>query len=78
MALLRPDWVGWLATALFAASYLSRRPATLRRVQAAAALLWLTYGVMIHSMPVIVANAIVAVVALWSSLYRRAGPVTQG
>ena len=39
----------------------------LRRVQAAAAFLWLVYGVMIHSVPVIVANVIVTGVALGSS-----------
>jgi hypothetical protein len=68
---MNPDWIGWLATAAFVSSYLFHRPATLRRVQAVAALLWLTYGVLIHSMPVIVANAFVAVAALWSSLHHR-------
>ncbi|MEO8201947.1 MAG: YgjV family protein [Gemmatimonadota bacterium] len=61
------DLIGYLATAFFVASYLSKRAATLRRIQSVAALLWLTYGVLIHAMPVIVANAIVAGVALWSS-----------
>jgi hypothetical protein len=46
-------WIGWVATAVFASSYLCREAASLRRVQAA---------------PVIVANLIVAGVALASSL----------
>jgi Bacterial inner membrane protein len=62
------EWVGWTATAAFSASYFCRRPQTLRRVQAVAALLWLTYGVLIHSAPVVVANVIVASLAMVSSL----------
>jgi len=62
-----PDWIGWVATATFASSYFSKQPATLRRIQALAALLWMTYGVMIHAMPVIVANVVVAAMALISS-----------
>ena len=46
-------WIGWVATAVFASSYLCREAASLRRVQAA---------------PVIVANLIVAGVALASAL----------
>ena len=61
------DLIGYLATAVFVVSYFSKQPATLRRVQAVAAVLWLLYGVMIHAMPVIVANSVVAGVALWSS-----------
>jgi hypothetical protein len=76
--MMSADWIGWLATAAFVSSYLFHRPATLRRIQAVAALLWLAYGVMIHSMPVIVANMFVAVAALWSSLHRKPGPVAQG
>jgi hypothetical protein len=75
---MNEDWIGWLATAAFASSYLARRPATLRRVQAVAALLWLAYGVMIRSMPVIVANAIIAALALGSTLYRRPKPMAEG
>jgi len=61
------DWIGWVATAMFAVSYLCKTPGTLRRVQAAAALLWIGYGVIIHALPVIVANIVVAAAALYSS-----------
>ena len=61
------SWIGWVATAVFAISYRCKRPATLRRVQAAAAVLWVIYGVLIHAFPVIVANLIVAGMALYSS-----------
>jgi hypothetical protein len=64
---MKSDWIGWLATAVFMTSYLSKSPATLRRIQALASCLWLTYGVMIHSIPMIVANALVAAVAFYSS-----------
>jgi len=65
------EWIGWLATAVAVGSYLFRQPVTLRRIQAASALLWLTYGVMIHSRPVIAANVFVAGAALGSSLLLR-------
>jgi hypothetical protein len=61
------DWIGWVATAIFASSYFCKRPGTLRRVQALAALLWIGYGLLIHALPVIVANLVVAGVALYSS-----------
>lgn len=62
------DGIGWVATAIFAASYFCKRPSTLRWVQAGAATLWVIYGVMIHALPVIVANLVVASVAIYSSL----------
>jgi len=62
------DLLGWLATAMFVASYFTRQPATLRRVQGLAACMWAVYGTLIHAMPVIVANLIVAGVAVASSL----------
>jgi hypothetical protein len=62
--------IGWVATAVFAGSYLCRDQGRLRRVQAAAAVLWVVYGALIGAMPVVVANLIVAGVALWSSLPR--------
>jgi hypothetical protein len=59
--------IGWLATAVFASSYCFRRPLTLRRIQAGAALLWVMYGIAIDAVPVVVANLIVAGAALYSS-----------
>jgi hypothetical protein len=61
------EWIGWVATAAFGASYFCARPATLRRVQACAAVLWIAYGALIAARPVIVANTIVAVLAIGSS-----------
>ena len=69
------DWIGWLATATFAGSYFCKQPAALRRVQALAALLWIGYGALIRSLPVVVANVVVAVVAVYSSLRPAAPPV---
>ena len=63
--------VGWLATAVFASSYLFRQPLMLRRIQAGAALLWVIYGVAIDAVPVVVANLIVAGAALCSSFAQR-------
>ena len=58
------EWIGWIATAAFAASYLCKDPATLRRVQAVAAGLWILYGLSVGALPVIVANAVVATMAV--------------
>jgi hypothetical protein len=66
-----PDAVGWLATAIFAISYFCKRTTTLRRVQGLAALAWITYGMLIHSLPIVVANVLVASLAFGSSLWRR-------
>jgi len=52
-------------------SYFFREATILRRVQAAAAILWMVYGFLIGSKPVIVANIIVATVAMYSSLRTR-------
>lgn len=64
------DAVGWTATALFATSYFCTRPSTLRRVQGGAALVWMVYGLLLHALPVIVANVLVAGLAVWSSFVR--------
>jgi hypothetical protein len=60
-------WIGWVATAVFASSYLCKQPAALRRVQALAAVLWVVYGVIINAPPVVVANLVVAGAAMISS-----------
>ncbi len=61
------DWIGWIATTLFATAYFYKQPAMLRRIQALAAVLWIGYGILIHALPVVVANVIVAAVAIYSS-----------
>lgn len=61
------EWIGWVASAVFASSYFWKHPKALRWVQASAAVLWIVYGLVIHAMPVIVANALVAAVAVFSS-----------
>jgi len=63
--------LGWLATAVFTISYFFSDSATLKKIQAAAACLWLAYGIAIGAAPVVVANLIVAGAALLSSLRRR-------
>jgi len=60
------DGLGWLATALFATSYICKTLRAMRRVQALAALLWVGYGIWMNALPIIVANVIVAVLALYT------------
>ena len=61
------DWIGWLATAVFMSSYFAKQSATLRRIQGVAASLWALYGVLLHALPIIVANVLVAGVAVATS-----------
>jgi uncharacterized protein with PQ loop repeat len=62
-----PDSVGWAATAIFAVSYFVKDSRKIRMVQAAAATTWTCYGLLIHSLPVIVANLIVVTLALYTA-----------
>lgn len=58
--------IGWVATVVFVCSYFAKSPARLRAIQGGAAILWIIYGVLIGAMPVIVANAVVTLAALYS------------
>ncbi len=71
MTLTLPDSIGWVATAVFTASYFARGPHTVRRVQMAGASLWLAYGVVTQAVPVIVANVLVLGAATWAEWRRR-------
>ncbi len=70
------DLVGWAATAAFAGSYFlpERR---MRWVQMLGAALWLVYGLMLGEPPIIVANALVLVVAFWTTRRARREPEPQ-
>lgn len=60
------DAVGWMATAVFVASYFFSKPAMLRGLQMVGALLWMIFGVLIASKPVIVSNVLVFAAAAWT------------
>lgn len=59
--------IGWVATAVFAVSYFCRQPAAMRRIQASRPCCGIGYGVIIKAPPVIVANVVVAAMAIISS-----------
>lgn len=61
------SYVGWFATAMFACSYLFREPRSLSIMQAAAALVWIVYGVIIGAGPVVVCNVAVALMATFAA-----------
>jgi hypothetical protein len=65
------EWLGWGATAIFVGSYFCGRASLLRVAQMSGALLWIIYGTLIRSTPVIVANVLVLSAAAWTLL--RAG-----
>jgi hypothetical protein len=65
--------LGWLATAVFTASYFCKRADILRVVQMLGASLWLAYGVANNAPPVIVANLLVLTVAGATSFRARRG-----
>jgi inner membrane protein len=60
------DVLGWIATALFAASYFCKTSRAMRRLQASASLLWVGYGIWMNALPIIVANVIVGSLAVYS------------
>jgi hypothetical protein len=72
MNLAGTELLGWAATAVFVGSYFFARPAFLRAVQMVGALLWVSYGLLIHATPVIVANVLVFSAAAWTSLRKPA------
>ncbi len=75
------EGLGWMATALFAVSYFAKTSRAMRRLQASAALLWVGYGIWMNALPIIVANVIVAALAVYSDWkqpqFSRAGHVTK-
>jgi hypothetical protein len=62
------ETLGWIATAVFVASYFFARPGLLRAVQMSGATLWIVYGFLIGAVPVIAANALVFTAAAWTLL----------
>jgi hypothetical protein len=64
------DVLGWVATAVFVASYFFARPLTLRRVQMLGAAMWVVYGARLNAYPVIVANVLV-LAAAWACAPRE-------
>jgi hypothetical protein len=66
MSLPVTDTLGWIATAVFVASYFFAKPAALRAVQMVGAVLWIVYGVLIGAIPVIAANVLVFSAAAWT------------
>ena len=69
------ELLGWTATAIFVGSYFFARPSLLRGVEMFGALLWVTYGLLIHATPVVVANLLVFSAAAWTAFRKVPGPV---
>jgi len=65
------DTMGWIATAVFVASYFFSKPAMLRGLQMLGAVLWITFGVLIASKPVIASNVLVFSAAAWTLVRNR-------
>lgn len=65
------EYLGWVATAVFVASYLCRSPRALRVTQMAGAAMWMFYGVLMQAAPVFVANLLVLFAAAWTLARER-------
>jgi len=63
--------MGWAATAVFVSSYFCKGQTGMRAIQAVAAIMWIVYGALLGSGPVVGANLIVAAVAGYSAWRRR-------
>lgn len=70
MTMPAADTIGWIATLVFVGSYFFAKPATLRICQMLGAVLWIAYGCLIASKPVIASNLLVFAAAAWT-LARR-------
>lgn len=64
--------IGWLATGVVVASYFCKDQRTLRAVQFIGAAMWMTYGIVINSAPVVAANVMVMAAAAWTARRKRA------
>ena len=62
------------STAVVVASFFFADPTMLRKVQILGASLWLAYGIAIGSLPVIVANVLVATAATLTTILRNRRP----
>jgi hypothetical protein len=71
MSSVATQTLGWVATCVFVASYFFTRASSLRAAQMAGALLWIVYGLLIDSKPVIAANALVFAAATWTAARTR-------
>ncbi len=65
------DWLGWVATALFALSYFAKDRRNLLVLQTAAASVWIGYGLLLGAAPVVVANVVVAGAAAFTVIRAR-------
>jgi hypothetical protein len=64
--------IGWLATGVVVASYFCKGERTLRAVQFIGAAMWMSYGIVINSAPVVAANVLVMAAAAWTARRKRA------
>ena len=65
------DWLGWVATALFALSYFAKDRHNLLALQIVAASVWVGYGLLLGAAPVVVANVVVAGAAAFTVIRAR-------
>lgn len=65
------DNLGWIATAVFVASYFCAGAGRLRALQMTGAVIWIAYGLAIGASPVIVANVLVFAAAAATALRAR-------
>ena len=73
------DYIGWVATGLFIASYFVS-PKGLRLIQSSAAVLWIIYALNIDAYPAVVANlliCIISIVSLGREKFFRSSPVSK-
>ena len=71
------DLVGWVATAVFVASYFCTRADALRRLQMVGATIWMGYGLLMQAPPVVAANVLVLGAAAWTAKRQARGAVNE-
>ena len=65
------EWTGYIAMVTLMISFLMKDIKKLRIINTIACLLFVAYGFMLHSYPVIISNAFISVVNLYYLWYKK-------
>ena len=65
------EWIGYIAMVTLMISFLMKDIKKLRIINTIACLLFVAYGFMLHSYPVIISNAFISLVNLYYLWYKK-------
>ncbi len=65
------EWTGYIAMFMLMISFLMKDIKKLRIINTIACLLFVVYGFMLHSYPIVISNAFISLVNLYYLLYKK-------